>query len=292
MTNTTSSRGRTIVLWILAFVLVLAAATWQRRSGPSYPRSGDLELPDGTSVHYALVRSEQSDTDAVVEFPDAASITGVELLFRRHGTRERPSVVAMRRGDENWTATLPRQPAAGKLDYFLHVTAGEHDLRVPVDESDFVVIRFKDPVPAGILIPHIFMMFTGMFCGLRAGLAALLEPGRGRRLTWVTLFCLTVGGLFLGPVVQKYAFGAFWTGWPFGEDLTDNKTLVMWAGWAVAAALVGRRGPLRPRAQTAMIVATLLMLAVYLVPHSLRGSTLDYDALDEGVPVEDAVRTG
>jgi hypothetical protein len=34
------------------------------------------------------------------------------------------------------------------------------------------------------------------------------------------------------------------------------------------------------------------MLAVYLVPHSLRGSTLDYRQLERGVPVEEAIQTG
>ena len=147
-------------------------------------------------------------------------------------------------------------------------------------------------VPALVLVPHILMMFISMLCGLRCGLAAIFEPGRGRKMTWVTLFCLSVGGLFLGPVVQKYAFGAYWTGWPVGEDLTDTKTLVMWAGWAIAAFAVERYTAIRPRARAAMLIATVLMLAVYLVPHSVRGSALDYDALDEGISAEDAIRTG
>ena len=37
---------------------------------------------------------------------------------------------------------------------------------------------------------------------------------------------LGLGGMILGPIVQKYAFGAYWTGIPFGHDLTDAKNLV------------------------------------------------------------------
>jgi hypothetical protein len=106
------------------------------------------------------------------------------------------------------------------------------------------------------------------------------------------LGCLSLGGLILGPIVQKYAFGAYWTGWPVGEDLTDTKTLAVWAGWVIAVLALGFRGPVVGRARVAVVVAVSLMVAVYLVPHSLRGSTLNYEQLEEGVPAEDAIRTG
>ena len=99
-------------------------------------------------------------------------------------------------------------------------------------------------------------------------------------------------GLVLGPIVQKFAFGAYWTGWPVGEDLIDTKTLAVWAGWLVAVLALGFRGPVVRRARVAVVVVVSLMVAVYLVPHSLRGSTLDYEQLEEGVPAEDAIRTG
>jgi hypothetical protein len=108
---------------------------------------------------------------------------------------------------------------------------------------------------------------------VRAGLGALVRPGDPARLTWITLAGLTLGGLLLGPLTQGYAFGALWTGVPFGWDLTDNKTLVMWIGWA-AAAVALRRG--RPASRALVVLAAGLMLAVYVIPHSVKGSQLDY----------------
>ncbi|RKZ08649.1 hypothetical protein DRQ53_02390 [bacterium] len=287
----THSRRRSVALWVIAFVCVLAAASWQRMTGPSHPLGGSIEF-SGRQVDYDLIRSENSDRDAIVQIGHEPAIKAATLHYRRHGTSDTFSREAMSLTDENWAAALPQQPAAGKLDYFLTLDSADQQSRIPADSTRFVVIRFKDPVPALVLIPHILMMFVSMLCGLRAGLAALFEAGAGRRMVWVTLFCLTVGGLFLGPIVQKYAFGAYWTGWPVGEDLTDTKTLVMWAGWAFAAGLVGRSGRIAGRARAAMVIATVLMLGVYIVPHSVRGSTLDYEMLDEGVQPEDAVRTG
>ena len=86
----------------------------------------------------------------------------------------------------------------------------------------------------------------------------------------ITIILLLIGGFILGPVVQKYSFGQFWTGWPLGDDLTDNKTLfaliAFVAAWFLRNKSYGR---------WLAIGAALVMLAVYLIPHSMGGSELD-----------------
>ncbi len=59
------------------------------------------------------------------------------------------------------------------------------------------------------------------------------------------MMLLVLGGFLLGPIVQKYAFGAFWTGWPFGEDLTDNKTAVAVLAWLPRVTLLALWGSRR-----------------------------------------------
>jgi hypothetical protein len=156
-----------------------------------------------------------------------------------------------------------------------------------------VVMRFKGDVRAGVLVPHVVAMFFGMMIGLRAALAAALGRSEARRYAWVTVVLIGIGGLVLGPIVQKHAFGAYWTGWPFGEDLTDNKTLAMWLAWVAAVAVLSRRRDPGDRlARTAVAVAAAAMIAVYVIPHSLRGSQLDYSRVEGGAAAEDAVTTG
>jgi hypothetical protein len=41
-----------------------------------------------------------------------------------------------------------------------------------------------------------------------------------------------------------------------------------------------------------VLLATVVTFAVFLVPHSLGGSELDYQKLDAGVSPKEAVRTG
>ncbi|MBU1707483.1 hypothetical protein KKB28_06170, partial [bacterium] len=86
-----------------------------------------------------------------------------------------------------------------------------------------------------------------------------------------------VGGMILGPVVQNYAFGAFWTGVPFGWDLTDNKTLIAMVGWVIAFIATRRNPP----ARIWVLGASLLMFIIFMIPHSTLGSQLDYSTLSE-----------
>jgi hypothetical protein len=133
------------------------------------------------------------------------------------------------------------------------------------------VTRFKDPVSSYVLIPHVLAMFLGMLWSTRAGLAAL-TGGTTRTLTWTTLGLLGVGGFVLGPWMQHQAFGEWWTGVPFGYDLTDNKTLIAVAAWAIAA---WRTGSGRP-ARVTVALAALITLVVFAIPHSVWGTEIDW----------------
>jgi len=109
----------------------------------------------------------------------------------------------------------------------------------------------------------------------------------------VALIGMTVGGMVLGPIVQKLAFGDYWTGWPYGGDWTDNKMLVMWLSWVFAASVIGFRPRRREGiSRAAVLLAALVMTAVYLIPHSMGGSELNYEAVDQGTDPENAIRTG
>lgn len=280
-----ASRTRTVLLWVLAVLAMAGTAIWQRRTGPTYPKRGTVVVA-GEDHDFRLIRSQETSAPARVTLPD----TGVagRVHWRRFPTQDPWSALDLRPEGPARVAELPIQPAAGKIEYFVELDAPEGIRRLP--ESGPVVLRYKDPVSTPVLIAHVAAMFFGVLLGLRTGLQALLTSDRLRAHAWVTLGLLTVGGLVLGPMVQKQAFGAYWTGWPFGYDLTDNKTLLMWLVWAAACVVLawrpGRTG------RWAAGLATLAMLGVYLVPHSLRGSQLDYAKVQAGADAKGAVTTG
>jgi hypothetical protein len=121
---------------------------------------------------------------------------------------------------------------------------------------------------------------------------AIWAPDGLRRLALVTLATLTLGGLVLGPIVQKLAFEQLWAGFPFGKDFTDDKTLIMWLVWVAAAVVIHRAGASARRVRFATLAAAVVMLGIFLVPHSVRGSELDYRLVDQGVAPAEAVTTG
>ncbi|MFP4624219.1 MAG: hypothetical protein ACLFRX_08600 [Gemmatimonadota bacterium] len=291
------SRWVGAALWLVAIATMLGAAVYQRATGPTYPLRGTTEI-GGVELAYALIRSANTPQDAIVEIPDPGDAEAV-LVYRRYPTDDPLARVPFRASRDVLQAPLPRQPAAGKLEYHVELETDAGVVRIPSSPEEDPIIRFKDPVPAAALVPHVLFMFFAILIGVRAGLAALVGRREARRYAWLALGLMSVGGMILGPVVQKHAFGAYWTGFPLGYDLTDNKTLIMWLVWLAACAVLGlsrrgageRRG--RERAgRVAVVLATAVMLVVYLVPHSLRGSELDYDRVDEGAHPAEAVRTG
>jgi hypothetical protein len=174
-------------------------------------------------------------------------------------------------------ASVPHQPPAGKVEYRVVLHDGAR--QVPLPEEGRVVARFRGDVPAGVLIPHILAMFSSMFLATRA-LFEVLRPSRplARGMVFSAMILLVVGGLFLGPLVQKFAFDAWWTGWPFGTDLTDNKTLLAVIAW-LPATVIALRGS---RTRAAVIVGWVVMMGVFLIPHSLYGSEIDWS--DQAAP--------
>lgn len=295
MTTQSSFWFRGALLWALALLLMAATVVHQRRTGPTHPLRGTVAV-GGRPLAYRLARSGETTRPARVSLPDPG--LPATLVWRRFPTPEPWTRQAMVRESRcgasgpEVAGYLPEQPAAGKVEYFLEL--GD-PVAVRLPAGDAVILRYKGPVSPALLGPHIAMMFLAVLIGLRAGLGALVGPVAPRRLMWLTLGCLTLGGLVLGPFVQKAAFGHHWTGFPWGHDLTDNKTLLMWGVWVLATLAAGPRPRPWPRegwSRAAVLGAALAMALVYLIPHSLRGSQLDYGKAQAGGEPRDAVITG
>ena len=132
------------------------------------------------------------------------------------------------------------------------------------------MIRFRNDVPASILIPHILLMFGAMLFAVYTLLLVLTRKPYSKWLK-ITVGTLFVGGFIFGPLVQHAAFGPWWTGFPYGTDLTDNKTLLSFVFFAIALAT------LKWKYNKWLVgLAVLLMIAVFTIPHSAFGSEYDY----------------
>lgn len=263
-----SDKVKKVILWFVAVFLTLGLVVYQRATGPTYPIKGKADVA-GEEISFRFLRSHDTGTDApvTVEVSDP-QVEGL-LEFRRYKSHDEWSRMEMQRSGENLESAIPHQPPAGKVMYNVILVKDGKEYKL---NEEPVIIRFKGSVPYAVLAPHIFFMFLSLLFGIRAGLEALTIRKDTRYLSGISLITVVLGGLILGPVVQKYAFDAYWTGWPFGHDLTDNKTAVIFIFWLVAWLKLKKD----PGHRTMAIVAMVVMIIVYIIPHSVLGSEIDY----------------
>jgi len=275
------------LIWLLAFIITILAAYYQRKTGPTYPLRVNITL-NRMETELKLVRSLGLDERSEVKLGIADTSIKATLFYKRFKTDDEYSRVPfvyreypvnsfiMNRifkmtEERGLFADIPQQPPAGKLQYYIEFTDNS-GTRALLKEQP-VVIRFKGAVPGSVLLPHILIMFIAMMFSTAAGLAAVFRMPAYKRYGVWTLVLLAAGGMILGPVVQKYAFGELWTGIPFGWDLTDNKTLIAFIFWIFAVLL-----NLKKERPLVTVLAAFILLLVYSIPHSLFGSELDYNS--------------
>ena len=258
---------KVVFYWILAVIITFAAIIYQRKTGPTYDKKTQVTI-DNQNYKFKLVRSHGGTTDCkiLLGMPDK-NVSGI-LEYKKYPTKDEWTQVELTRENDLLTGSLPNLPPAGKYEYKITLRKGTQNFEL--NDGKPVIIRFKGHVPATILIPHIFFMFFAMFLGNVAGIMAVFKFKKYRFYTNITVIALFIGGMILGPVVQLYAFNELWAGIPFAWDLTDNKTLVAFLFWVLAFFM--NRKKERP---VYTIVASIVMLIVYSIPHSMFGSQLD-----------------
>jgi hypothetical protein len=272
MSNNTKQQAT--LLWVLAVIVTLSSVVYQRKTGPTYPVTGELEF-NGEIVSYHFPRSQNTGENAEIVLTSNDPSISAEVTWKRFKSHDQWQKMPFTAMDGALKAELPSQPPAGKITYGVTLISASGETIGITEEA--IIIRFKGAVPAHILIPHILFMFSAMLMATRTGLAAYVESPFALRYTLLTGLFLMMGGLVLGPIVQKYAFDAYWTGWPWGHDLTDNKTAVAFLAW-VAAYWRHRK---TENAKVWIIAAAFITLAVYLIPHSALGSELDYTQMEQ-----------
>lgn len=273
------------ILWFLAFIITICAAYYQKKTGPTYPKMINISVND-TTYEVKLVRSLGLDERPEVRLKITDTTIKAKLFYKRFKTSDDYDISEFRykaypvnslimnkvfkiTEEKGFYAEVPKQPPAGKLEYYIELTDSRGTRSLLKDNP--VVIRFKGTVPSYILAPHILFMFLAMLFSTLAGLMSVIKYPLYKKYSMWTLIILIAGGMILGPLVQKFAFGQFWTGVPFGWDLTDNKTIIALIFWIIAVVMNGKKE--RPLYTT---LAAVILLVIFSIPHSMFGSELNY----------------
>ncbi|MGE5457193.1 MAG: hypothetical protein ACM3RX_02445, partial [Methanococcaceae archaeon] len=185
---------RSIILWLVAFLITILTAYYQRVSGPTYPINGKITV-GSEEVKYKLLRSFGGKENAVISIAiQDTSIRGF-LKYKRFKSFDDYTIIPMENLNGKLTAALPHQPPAGKIEYQIKLAKGSTSYYVP--ENNFCIIRFKGDVPWFVLIPHIIVMFGAMLLSTRTGLAIFNPRDNLKKLVFWTVGFLIAGGMIL-----------------------------------------------------------------------------------------------
>lgn len=266
-------QSKSFLLWIVAFVMMTSIFIYQRMTGPTHPKKIKTEI-NRSNYKFQLPRSSDEAGDEIImlEIPDS-TVSGT-FIYKRYKSMDEWTEMPMHRIGKSLAAHIPHQPPAGKVMYKIVLSHNGKEQQITPEP---IVLRFKGHVPLYILLPHILLLVLAMFFSARAFFEVIISGKNLLMYTKYTLIFLLIGGMILGPIVQKFAFDAFWTGWPmkgifnFG-DMTDNKTLIAFIAWVVAYFRLKKH----PKERWLVLVAFIILVAVYLIPHSVMGSEIDY----------------
>ncbi len=280
------SGKRKLVLRVIIGALLTVALLGLSRS-LSMRRPRDLAARgEGFSVEHTSVTEQIGPGKPEISVTVEGERTVEPVVTYRVGADSTFQTVAMTgEGSGMWRVELPAYTKGTKVHYAIELLdGGEIIARVPEDRQSSLYIRYKGEVSSAVLILHIVFMFASFYFMIQALWSAVgILYGRDwkseavRHARWVLLSSF-MGGWPLGFILNYQAFGVIWEGFPFGYDITDNKTQIMFVFWLVSMLLV--RGSFLGRGEekdllgargfaAAVIVSFIVSLLIFIVPHSL-----------------------
>jgi hypothetical protein len=274
--------ARRIIIALAGTLLLLAAA---RRLSTGKPE--DLVVAaQGITVRHRTVTEQvgPGQPQLIVRIEPAQRIGAVARWVAPPSTKvENAPVLQVEPG--SYVAYLPELAKGTRIRYWITVRNVEQTVvRIPEKSNDLITLKYKDAASTWVIVAHIAFMFGAFFFMILAllGSIRMLRGLEGKRSTvnaarWVLILCF-IGTWPLGLALNYQTFGVLWQGFPFGSDVTDNKTQAMFLFWLVCLLLTWgsftgkgeERDRLGNKAFAWGIVASfVLSLVLFIIPHSM-----------------------
>ncbi|UCH88597.1 MAG: hypothetical protein JSV49_10135 [Thermoplasmata archaeon] len=219
-------------------------------------------------------------------------------------------------GEPNeFQAIIPGQSPLSEISYYISATDKNDQMTLlpkyaPNTIISFTVLSSRGEAYPLLLITHVIFIVGAIIFVIASGYYGVryLRTGKGInkciQMSGITTGMVFIGGFPLGFALAYQVFGTPWTGVPFGWDITDNKTLVIFLFFAISLFLVrgtimnmfrsgkGKRCPFRwllkfmgrfktqkpkpmkdsishHRFAKLAVIGSIITVVLYLVPHSI-----------------------
>jgi hypothetical protein len=274
--------AKRIVLGLLVTLALLAAA---RRLSTNKPREIRVDDAGPAIIHETVFEQVGPGEPAVRLLIDPAGDAEPFLLTTSAPRGDVGETPLVHIGNGVWEGRLPSRNKGERLYYAFRVDIpGQSSVRLPRDPDSLFLVKYKGEITGFFLVLHVIFMFGAFFFMVQSFWGALRilsgsegKPGTVQLVRWVILTTF-VGGWPIGFILNYQRFGMLWEGFPFGYDITDNKTQIIFLFWIVTVLLVRgsffgggeSRDSLGARGFAwAVIVSFVVSLTLYMVPHSL-----------------------
>jgi len=274
----------TIVRIIVSAVLTIVLLGVSRKMSTRNPQEIIREFDGIKAIHTTITESKlgvMPVVKVILSGNGAEQVSGRLYYTVDEGVEQ--STVMNFSDDRTLVGNLPVGEIGKRLYYRIELTQNG-DLKASLAPTDMrgYLLKYKGPVSAFVLIPHILLMFLGVFFSFIAlfyGFDLLLGRNKIKQAAIAVLlsfFCGFIGGVLIGIEVSHEVFGGSgWGGWPVGNDVTDTKTEIFLLFWLITmifgwAGLSGRELKVSNKVfGTMIIISFVVTLAAFLVPHSI-----------------------
>jgi hypothetical protein len=291
-------RDRIAITLTLVLIGVALISMVSRMVNPSMYRVTDPALP----INYVFL----PDDDEFVRLKHHIEGTfwstredsvRVSVIYRTPGTDFVEAELQRVVGSDKFLFPLTPLARGERYFYFLRIRdsagntvdikprRGSFDRLFSGDREKLFYVTYEGRPLRSLLVLHIAFIAGAMLLmihGFYFSLAHIVS-GRGLSQTYWTLlsawFLFTISVLPLGYSVAKSAFGVGWSGFPIGNDITDNKSLIVVLYWGVLlirgwkpqkGEYASRTGRMSGTAFAGLsLLGIILTVLTYMIPHSI-----------------------
>jgi hypothetical protein len=246
---------------------------------------------DGIVMVHDTVPKKAGEGDAVI--PVKVIGSKEVKLFYKIGKEEFRSVdMGLKEGENDvFVASIPYHKKGTQAWYYIEAQKQSKETKLTVSLPDKnspnlkpILLKFEGNVPPYIIVSHVFCNFAAIFFSVLAIFSAVdLKRGKSTLkksvlFSLLTFIFLFTGFLLVGSALNYFAFGVMWEAFPFGSDITDNKSQIILLFWAVTLFLIKGtifgKNPSKNLVSektysTMVIISFVVTVIMYLIPHSI-----------------------